>query len=177
MVLVRQGVPQVMLALDLDRGSAGDVFTSVERALKSDNLFYAGSAGRYEIARTRLTVFPVGLDSSPLLQGLGVASHSMDDYLVSLLFERPVYESLVAAGRVRGPAYPDLLPCLSDCAGVLRGRGVTVDRSKQYLDLLRATLGFRASPPAMVAAILRHAPQAILETILKPLSDAVSRTS
>lgn len=52
-----------------------------------------------------------------------------------------------------------------------------VDSSKQYLDLLRATLGFRASPPAMVAAILKHAPQAILDTVLRPLSDAIPRIS
>jgi hypothetical protein len=70
-----------------------------------------------------------------------------------------------------------LLPCLSECAAVLKGRGVMVDSSKQYLDLLRATLGFRASPPAMVAAILKHAPQAILDTVLRPLSDAIPRIS
>lgn len=98
MALLRQGVPQVMLALDLDRGSSGDVFTRVERTLREENISCAGSAGRYEISGTVLSVLPVGLDSSQLLQRLGVASHSMDDFVVTLLLEQSVYESLVAAG-------------------------------------------------------------------------------
>lgn len=171
--LVKANVPRVIIALDLDTYTETLVFEEVERTLAKHGVIFTGGKGSYDCSGTKLSVIAVGIPQDPTLKDLGVTSHAMDDYLISLFLNGEAYTQVVQKRKLKAPAFEALLPTIKGCSETIRKSGVTVASSKQFLDLLRAILGFRASPSSLAAAILRHSPPAISAAILKSLSDAM----
>lgn len=171
--LIRQGIPLVVTALDLDRGTPEILFARAERMLNEAQLAFTGAAGTYVVGSTRFHVIPVGLPGHPTLQRLGIRSHAIDDYLALLLHEQETYEELMRRERLAGLVHADFCSTLLDTVSFLRSKQVQVDNCKQVLDVARAIVGFRASPATLADRILQCAPIETAQAVLQPLIQAL----
>jgi hypothetical protein len=67
----------------------------------------------------------------------------MDDYVLLLCLEPEALDAFCSNARVsHRPTAPELCRLIGDVGGLLRAKGVTIDSSKRYLDLVRGIVGF-----------------------------------
>jgi hypothetical protein len=171
--LTRNAPIRVTVALDMDNGTAEMAFRKVETAFRGAGLVFSGCAGRYLIDKTEVRVIAVGLPDDPILRRLGVAAHTVDDYLILMLADDKVRAGLLEKRFIGTSSQPEFLRILESTLKNLREWGIPIAGSKQLLDVSRAILGFRASPATMAQAILSVAPPGLSQGLLAPLVQAL----
>jgi hypothetical protein len=171
--MIRQSVPRITIALDLDNGTAGAIYRQVEHAMRDAGISYDGVDGKYTSGKTVLRVVPVGLPGHPILGEIGVASHTIDDYLVLLVLDEKVRNGLYAGKRIPSPPPVDMKLILKDSLALWRSRNIVATSSKQVLDVCCAVLCFRASPAELADGILKASPREVADTILSSLKKAL----
>lgn len=159
--------------MDLNGDNFSALCARAEAALNENAISFKGGNGDYTAGKTRLKIVPVGLPRNPFLVSLGVKSHSIDDFLLVLLHERSVYDQFLEVEKLKTPDFETTFSGLKKAAETLRKEGISIDRSKQMLDLVRAILGFRASPATLAERVLKAAPSPIAEDLLRPLAEAI----
>lgn len=101
-----------------------------------------------------------GLPDDPTLKELGVVSHAVDDYFLLLCLDAEALDEYCKRENLaHRPKAADLRSMLDDLAILLRGRGVAMDSSKRYLDLVRAIVGFQASRTQFAADLIGRCPE------------------
>lgn len=122
--------------------------------------------GRFRCGETEVQVIPVGLFADQSLRGLGLTSHSMEDYLIKLLLEDTELASKILKSRaVEALQFQALLEQLLN--GV-RNAGLTLDSSKQAFLLCRSLLELYSDSGA-AEDILENASQDMRDKIFSPL--------
>ena len=117
----------------------------------------------------------VGLcDDRELRDVFGIEEFAIDDHIFRLCRDADVFAAI--------PDFKDVthevaMRKLSAMATLLRENGIAVRRSKRFLHLLRAIVGFRASSAAFVSRLLTKAHQKVgsdrVRELLTPLVDDV----
>ena len=108
----------------------------------------------------RVALVAVGLaDDKGLCTEYGIEELAMDDYILRLPLDADVYASVPDFDEV---AYGTAKSKLSEMSALLRSNGLPIRRSKRYLHLLRAVVGFPASSATFVQRIIEK-PLAALE--------------
>ncbi len=171
--LVRQNVPIVVAALDLNGDAAADLYGRAETGLRKAGLAFSGGTGRYTVSGTSFLVLPVGLKGNADLTSLGIASHAIDDFLVLLLLKAETYRGVVESNARPAPDHARAVDTVKSAAAHIRSTGVAFNSSKQILALFRAIIQFPASLASFADSVLRHAPPDVCESVLKPLDDAL----
>lgn len=171
--LLGQGVPSVVLCLDLDSRTPEDLFASVEAELHQHNLAFVGSAGRYGAAGTEFVVVLVGLPGDPKLSEFGVRSHAMDDFLVRMLLDPATYDGVVKSNKGPAPPHGAAVDFVKGVLGLAGRQGIPFDSSKHVLALFRLVIQFGASLARFAESILKHAPEDLRRSVLQPLEDAL----
>ncbi len=115
-----------------------------------------------------------GLPNDATLKELGVVSHAIDDYLPLLCLDpEAIDEYCTRENLAHRPRAAELRALLDDLAARLRARGVTMDSSKRYLDIIRAIVGFQASRAKFAADLIGRCPAGTRTRLFKTLAEQI----
>jgi len=156
---LRAGVGRLVLALDINGGTADDLAAEVKGKLRDElgdhlqaasdgkNVFhYAGASLQ------KLCLWPIGLRGDPHLTELGIQRHSVEDHLIKSLHSRDCLDRLV-----RLPANADPWAATLTALKTARDAGFALDSSRGVLQFFQAIVGFRASPAALAIDVVKYA--------------------
>ena len=101
----------------------------------------------------------MGLPLDNDLQGIGVTSHALEDYLIMLLL---LDECLRPPGL-------DLRGLLAELASVISNRGIPFDSSKELFQVVKPIVKHGFSDTGMVRELFRNADSRILSELMAPL--------
>jgi len=144
---LRAGVARVVLALDLNGSDEGQLTSKVQRALgnvRSEagrrNAFLFGEG----TSPSRVCLWPVGFRSDPVLQALGITSHSAEDLIIKALHV-PECLAKVAAMEPGLKIPRDPWGVVSEMLLIARTKGAEVKSAKDLLRVFLALIGFGAA--------------------------------
>lgn len=118
-----------------------------------------------------------GLPSDNDLTALGCSRFMIDDYLLKLCLTDEALsafcrgESQVA---YRPQKASELESIIGRLAVELGKAGISVDSSKRYLDLIRATIGFAASRARFAELLISRSPQHLLSQMFGALRNDIA---
>jgi hypothetical protein len=157
---------RLLLALDVNGGTADDLRREVERRLQGElgpdfrsagdrpNVFLHGQGE----APARMCLWAIGLVNDPALHALGIRRHSVEDLIIKALHVPECLDNLVRSERTaRLPAGGDPWTTVSELLKVARASGFPVDSSKGVLRMFLSLLGVGASLATIGQKVLRCA--------------------
>ncbi|MBI1904499.1 MAG: hypothetical protein HYS13_25665 [Planctomycetia bacterium] len=124
-------------------------------------------------------LIPLGLpDDEELRKTLGIERFALDDYVLRLVRERRVYESV---SDLRGAKYDVAMRKMTEVADLLRKNGLAVRQSKRLLHILRATAGVRPSSAEFIHQLMKGAAKVLTEgefrSLFSPLADDIAEAA
>jgi hypothetical protein len=146
----------VVLALDLNGSDEAQLISRVQRALgnvRRDASRRSSFLFGEEASLSRVCVWPVGFRDDPMLQSLGVTSHSAEDLIIEALHV-PECLAKVAAKEPALKIPGDPWAVLSEMLLVARSKGAEVKSAKDVLRIFLALIGFGASSAAMGGRVI-----------------------
>lgn len=156
---LRAGVGRLVLALDINGGTAETLTAEVERSLRlelGNNLSL--DPARPDVFHYRgdstqtLCLWPIGLRGDPHLTSLGIQSHSVEDLLIKSLHHRECLDRLVTL-----PPNADPWGAALSALQVMRAAGFALESSKSVLHVFQAIIGFRASSASLADDVVKRA--------------------
>lgn len=156
---MRAGVRRLVLAIDINGGTAADLVAEVTRNLRAelrDKL--SAEPDQPNVLRFQgdsmqtLCLWPIGLRGDPEMTALGIRRHSVEDHLIKLLRHRDCLDRLVTVP-------PNADPWAATLAALRTAReaGFELDSSKGVLHVFQAIIGFRASLAKLAELAIKYA--------------------
>ena len=131
----------------------------------------------YLCGQSAIRIVLAGLPSDNDLRALGCSRFMIDDYLLKLCLTDEALsafcrgESQVA---YRPQKASELESIIGRLAVELGKAGISVDSSKRYLDLIRATIGFAASRARFAELLISRSPQHLLSQMFGALRNDIA---
>ncbi len=173
-VAAKQEPPQrVVLVVDRNGFTPVQLDTEVTRVIAGA---WGGTPVRrgewWVLGQSGVRLVIAGRPDDPLLSELGIVRFASDDYLLRLCLDDAAVQAFSAsdarlAFRPRNAG--ELRDVLVEMVAILRGRGIVLETSKRFLNLVRAILGFEASRAEFASRLIQRAPSAIRDEVLGTL--------
>jgi len=152
------------------QGSVPKITLNEERSQSGRVMVLTLSAGAHT---GRVALVRVGLnEDAAFLARYGCTKFAVDDHVLRLACEEPVYSAVSEMGSV---PHELAMRKLDEVAELLRRNGLVLQQSKRFLHILHAVTAFRASPATFIQRLMENASTAAgpgaLRTIFHPLVD------
>lgn len=171
------GEKVIVLVLDLDDSSVEKRTAELQRAAQSAWGGPGKGDGRYLAnANGRIRLVCAGTPDAELVKRHGFKRFAIDDYLMAFVHDAASFSAFLAGENhlpAIGKTHAELLRTIDEVLQVLAKERVPVDRSKRYLDVARAVIGFPAARATFAQHLVARAPAGARDTILGPLKAAI----
>lgn len=179
--VVERGEPEVFVCWDLDgnseEGLLDDLVSKLRSQAKSRNLALTACTIdrlKAEVNGCSVRLVPVGLPRDSELRKLGVISFGGDDYVLRLLLEKSVFDAFVSGEGLKTLPHEKAIAKHKATADrlseQLKQNGlVPLESGKRHLELLKAVIGFRASPATLACRVLSSTPEENWGSVVGPL--------
>lgn len=161
--LLATNVGGFTVAKDMDRSDPRQVFQSIQDLVSShagtEDITFNEAEGRISFSDGLVNVVPMGIGQNPRFAALGIASHSMEDYLIELMLEDSSLRQNV----------PTLNALLLEILPSIRNADGSFDSSKELFQLIKPIVQHGFSDTGVVQKLVRDADQNILRSVLAPL--------
>ena len=161
--LLDEDIRHFVVAQDLDGGTqeqvvaatADVIYTHLQVSARRDG----DPRGLVSLDSGAIWVLPIGLDTDGEFNSLGIAKHSLEDYLIKLMLED-------ASLRAKIPA---LKPLLLEILPSIREKDGDFDSSKELFQLIKPLVQHGFSDTGVVERVVKDADESILRSVLAPL--------
>ncbi len=159
---------KLFVATDIDKREPKDVINSIKNSIKRTTRANIKIEGNKIVCKkSKIYVIPLGLKNYSMLKKFGIEKHSLEDYVLKILFEDDDIIKKLSKSKIKNKN--DLINCLKIAKSSLEKNCRKIDSSKSLLDLVMVIMDFRASPATFIRECVKNCKIDLIKEIFKSL--------